>query len=82
MGWISWLLVGGMAGWLASMMMGTNARMGLVANIIVGIMGAMIGGFVLSFFGIGGVTGLNLWSMLVATMGAILLLYLVSLLKK
>lgn len=82
MGLISWLLVGGMAGWLASMMMGTNARMGLVANIIVGIAGAIIGGFVMGFFGIGGVTGLNIWSMLVATMGAILLLYLISVLRK
>jgi len=82
MGLISWLLVGGMAGWLASMMMGANARMGLVANIVVGIVGAIIGGFVLGFFGIGGVTGLNLWSMLVATMGAIILLYLISVLRR
>ena len=51
MGIILWLVFGAVAGWLASLIMKTDAEKGAVANIIVGIIGAMIGGFVFSLFG-------------------------------
>ena len=52
--------------------------MGLMANIAVGIIGALVGGFVLQIFGIGGVTGINLRSVLVAILGSCILLYIMN----
>ena len=77
MGIISWIILGGLAGWIASMVMGTDKSMGIVANIGVGIVGALIGGFVLSIFGGVGVTGFNIWSLAVAVVGSIILLWIV-----
>ena len=82
MGVIAWLVVGGLAGWIASIIMGKNASMGLIANIIVGIVGALIAGFLLRLFGINGVTGFNVWSILVAIGGACLLLFVVKLVRR
>ncbi len=82
MGILSWLIVGGLAGWIASIIMGKNASMGLIANIIVGIIGAIGAGFILRLFGVNGVTGFNLWSILVAIGGACLLLFIVRLVKR
>lgn len=69
-----WIILGGLSGWIASMLAGTNAHMGVVANIAVGIIGAFIGGLVFSLFGGEGVNGLNLWSVLVAVVGSFILL--------
>ena len=77
MGIISWIILGGLAGWIASMIMGTNKSMGVVANIGVGVVGALIGGFILSIFGGVGVTGFNIWSLAVAILGSIILLAIV-----
>jgi len=77
MGIIAWLVLGGIAGWLASMVAGNNASQGLLGNIIVGILGAFIGGFLFSLLGGSGVTGFNLWSVLVAFIGATVLLFIV-----
>ncbi len=74
MGIISWIILGAVAGWIASMITGHDASMGWVANVIVGIVGALIGGFVMSLIGNTGVDGFNLTSFLVATGGAVLLL--------
>ena len=82
MGIVSWLVVGALSGWIASKIMGKNAKMGWIANIIVGIIGAFIGGFVLGFFGIGGVTGLNLWSILLSIFGSCLLLFVINKLSR
>ncbi|MDA8597149.1 GlsB/YeaQ/YmgE family stress response membrane protein [Candidatus Pacebacteria bacterium] len=71
MGILTWIIVGGVAGWLGSIIMKTNASMGLLMNIIVGIVGAFLGGFIFSFFGAGGFSGFNLYSLLVATVGAV-----------
>lgn len=79
---ILWIVLGAIAGWLASLIMGRNAQMGLLANIIVGIVGALIGGFIMNFFDQSGTTGFNLWSLLVATLGAILLLFLLGLIRR
>jgi uncharacterized membrane protein YeaQ/YmgE (transglycosylase-associated protein family) len=69
-----WIILGGIAGWLASMVMGTNARQGCFADVVIGIVGALIGGFLFSLLGGRGVTGFNLWSLFVAFLGAVILL--------
>jgi uncharacterized membrane protein YeaQ/YmgE (transglycosylase-associated protein family) len=71
---IGWIVLGAIAGWLASMVAGRNAQMGLLANIIAGIIGALIGGFLFSMFGGAGVTGFNIYSLLVAFVGAVVVL--------
>ena len=79
---IFWILLGALAGWIASMIMGRNAQMGALANIIVGIIGALIGGFVMNSLGGPGVTGFNLYSVLVAIGGAVVLLLIVGLFRR
>jgi uncharacterized membrane protein YeaQ/YmgE (transglycosylase-associated protein family) len=80
---ILWIIFGALAGWIASMIMGANARMGALANIVVGIVGAIIGGFLMTnVFGAQGVTGFNLTSLLVAIGGAVILLFLVGLVRR
>lgn len=74
MGWIGWIILGAIAGWLASVIMGTDDRQGCIINIVVGIIGALIGGLIMNFIGGQGVTGFNLWSLLVAVLGAVVLL--------
>lgn len=74
MGVIGWIILGGLAGWIASMIMGTNASMGVVANIVVGVVGALIGGFLFSLIGGADITGFNLWSLFVAVIGSVILL--------
>jgi uncharacterized membrane protein YeaQ/YmgE (transglycosylase-associated protein family) len=78
MGIITWIILGALAGWIASMITGTNAQMGAFANIVVGIIGALIGGFLFNLLGGRGVTGFNLWSLLVSIIGAVILLALVK----
>lgn len=80
MGWLAWLIVGAVAGWLASMAMKTNGQQGLLMDIVVGIAGAFIGGFLFNQFGAAGVTGFNIWSVIVAFIGAVVLLALLRLL--
>ena len=77
-----WILLGALAGWIASMIMGRNAQMGALANIVVGIVGALIGGLLMNAFGAPGVTGFNLYSILVAIAGAVVLLFLVGLMRR
>lgn len=77
---ISWIVLGGIAGWLASIITRRNDRMGCITNIIAGVVGAAVGGWVFSLFGSTGVTGFNLPSLLVALVGAIIVLGVVNLL--
>lgn len=79
MGIISWIVLGGIAGWLASIITKRNDQMGCITNIIAGIIGAAVGGWVFSFFGGQGVTGFNLPSLGVAFVGAIIVLAVVNL---
>lgn len=79
---IFWVLLGALAGWIASMIMGRDAQMGAAANIVVGIIGAVIGGLIMSSLGGPGVTGFNLYSILVAIGGAIVLLFIVGLFRR
>lgn len=82
MGTLSWIIVGALSGWIASIITGNNRSMGLIANIIVGIIGAYIGGWILNYFGIAGITGFNLWSIIVSILGAIILLFIINIFKK
>jgi uncharacterized membrane protein YeaQ/YmgE (transglycosylase-associated protein family) len=67
-----WIIFGAIVGWIASAFMGTSE--GLVKDVILGIIGAVLGGWLMSFFGKGGVTGFNLYSFLVAVLGAVVLI--------
>lgn len=79
---IAWLVLGAVAGWLASIVMKTNAQMGMLANIVVGIIGAFIGGWVLGLLGFQVQDGqLNLPSLLSAVLGAVILIGLLKLLS-
>lgn len=81
MGLIVWLVVGGVIGWLASIIMRTDAQQGILLNIIVGIVGAFIGGLIFSGGSING-NGLNLYSFLVSLLGAVVLLAIVNLFRR
>jgi uncharacterized membrane protein YeaQ/YmgE (transglycosylase-associated protein family) len=77
-----WLIMGGLAGWVASMITGRNQSMGLFANIIVGIVGGVLGGWIASLLGLGTINGFNLGSFLIALGGACLLLIITGIFKK
>jgi uncharacterized membrane protein YeaQ/YmgE (transglycosylase-associated protein family) len=75
MGIISWVIFGAIAGWLASIVLKTNDQQGALGNIIVGIVGAVVGGWLAGFFFDGvGVSGFNLESFIVAVVGAVIVL--------
>ncbi|TSC68864.1 MAG: transglycosylase [Parcubacteria group bacterium Gr01-1014_56] len=78
MGVIIWIVFGALVGWVASMIMNTDAEQGAMLNIIIGIVGAVIGGFIMSFLGQSGVDGFNLYSFLVALLGACALIAIVK----
>lgn len=81
---LAWLIVGGIAGWLASLVMKTNAAQGTLLDIVVGIVGAFIGGAVLPLVGFEGAsfTGFNLPSLLTAFVGAIILIGTLKLVRR
>lgn len=80
MGIILWIVFGAFVGIVASMLMGS--REGLVMDIILGVLGAVLGGWLMSLFGKGGVTGFNLYSFLVALLGAIVLIAIVRAVRR
>jgi len=80
MGFISWIVLGGIAGWLASIIMKRNDQMGCISNIVAGVIGGVVGGWVFSLFGKTGVTGFNLPSLIVAFIGAVIVLAVFNLL--
>jgi uncharacterized membrane protein YeaQ/YmgE (transglycosylase-associated protein family) len=85
MNFIIWLVVGGVIGWLASMLMKTNDQQGLFLNVIVGIVGAMVGGWFISpLVGVGTINQNNfsLPAMLVSLVGAAILLAIVNLFRR
>jgi uncharacterized membrane protein YeaQ/YmgE (transglycosylase-associated protein family) len=71
-----WIVLGAVAGWIASIIMKTDARQGPVADIVLGIVGAIVGGFIMGLFGEAGVSGFNLYSLIVSILGAVVLIYL------
>ena len=79
---IAWIVLGALAGWIASMIMGTNSQQGCLLDIVVGIIGAFIGGFVMSLFGGPGVSGFNIPSIIVSIVGAVILLAVVKAVRR
>ena len=72
---IAWIVLGLLAGWIASRIM-TGSGMGLVMNLVLGVVGALVGGFLVNMLGGAGVTGFNLWSLVVAVLGAVVVLWI------
>ncbi len=73
---LAWLVIGLLAGWLASMVMKTDAAQGPMMDIIMGVIGAFVGGFIMNMLGEPGVTGFNVYSLLVATLGAVVTIWI------
>lgn len=85
MNFIIWIVVGGIIGWLASMVMKTNAQQGLILNVVVGIVGAFLGGLLLApLFGSGTINGndFSLSGLVISFLGAIILLAIVNLFRR
>lgn len=82
---IVWLVVGGLVGWVASMLMRTNAQQGMFLNVVVGIIGAAIGGWFLSpLFGVSTINqdNFSVPGLLVSLLGAVILLAIVNLVRR
>jgi uncharacterized membrane protein YeaQ/YmgE (transglycosylase-associated protein family) len=82
MGIILYIVFGALVGWIASIIMGRNAEQGALGNIVVGILGAFLGGWIMSALGSTGVNGFNLRSFLVALLGAVVLLFVFNLVRR
>ena len=81
MGIIAWIVFGLLAGWVAKMLVPGRDPQGCIITMVIGVLGAVIGGFIGSWLGFGAVTGFNLKSFLIAVVGSILLLALYHLLR-
>lgn len=85
MNFIIWIVVGGLIGWVASMIMRTDGQQGVFLNIIVGLIGALIGGWLISpILGVGTIndSAFSVGSLLVSLLGAVILLAVVNLLRR
>ena len=81
MNFILWLIIGALAGWIASLIMKTNAEQGLLIDIVVGIIGAFIGGWVVSLFGVDPNNGFII-SLITAVIGAVILLAIIKAVRR
>ncbi|MCK0091408.1 GlsB/YeaQ/YmgE family stress response membrane protein [Rhodococcus sp. F64268] len=78
LGIIGWIIIGGLAGWIGSKIMGTDAQQGILLNIVVGIIGGLLGGFLLNLLGVDVEGGGLIFSFLTCLLGAVILLFLVK----
>lgn len=76
MGFITWIVLGLVSGWIASIFMKTDNSQGAIQDIVLGVFGAIVGGWIMNFFGEAGVTGFNLYSVVVAVIGAMILIWI------
>ena len=74
---LAWLIVGIIAGWLAKMVIPGEGPMGLLGDLVTGVVGAIVGGLIFNYFGHPGATGVNVGSIAVAFVGAVVVLWLV-----
>ncbi|CAN5292875.1 GlsB/YeaQ/YmgE family stress response membrane protein [soil metagenome] len=77
-----WIILGGVAGWIASMIMKSDSSQGTLMDIVLGVVGAVVGGYVMNFFGQAGVTGFNIYSLIVATVGAVIVIWIGRMLRR
>lgn len=84
MGIIIWLIMGGIVGWIASMIMGTSGRQGIILNVVVGIVGAVLGGWLIGpLIGAGSINdGITIMSFIVSLIGAVILLAIIGLFQR
>jgi uncharacterized membrane protein YeaQ/YmgE (transglycosylase-associated protein family) len=75
-----WIILGAVAGWIADVIMSSNH--GVLEDIILGVIGGFVGGFIMNSFGQNGMTGFNFYSLIVAVIGAVVLIFLGRLLHK
>ena len=75
MGVVSWLILGLIGGFVGSKVFNGRGE-GLLMDIVLGIVGAVVGGVIMTALGLGGITGLNIWSMIVAIIGSIVVLFI------
>lgn len=79
MSFLTYIIFGGLVGWVASMLMHTDAQQGILLNVLVGIVGAVLGTWIFGFFGMDeGVSGFNLASFVVALVGSVVLIAIVK----
>ncbi|WP_080791975.1 GlsB/YeaQ/YmgE family stress response membrane protein [Corynebacterium pacaense] len=79
---VAWIIIGGLAGWIASKIKGTDAQQGILLNIVVGVVGGLIGGWLLGLFGVDVAGGGWIFSFLTCLLGAVILLSLIRLVRK
>ncbi|MGW0037626.1 GlsB/YeaQ/YmgE family stress response membrane protein [Gordonia sp. NPDC003376] len=81
LGFLGWIIIGGLAGWIGSKIMKTDDQMGLLLNIVVGVVGGLIGGWLLSLFGVDVKGGGLIFSFVTCLAGACILLWIVGLVR-
>lgn len=82
MGIILWIIFGALAGWIASVIMKTDNSQGTMMDIIMGIVGSVVGGLLMNSVGQSGVDGFNLYSLVVAVIGAIVVIYVARMMRR
>ncbi|GGG79157.1 GlsB/YeaQ/YmgE family stress response membrane protein [Corynebacterium pelargi] len=82
LGFFGWIIIGGLAGWIASKIKGTDAQQGIGLNIVVGVVGGLLGGFLLNIFGVDVENGGLIFSFLTCLLGAVIALSIVQLVTK
>lgn len=81
MGLLLWIIFGALVGWIASAIMGASGKIGLIGDIIVGVVGALVGGWLANGIGESGVGGFTLYSFIVAVIGACVFIAALRLLR-
>ncbi|MGV9825430.1 MULTISPECIES: GlsB/YeaQ/YmgE family stress response membrane protein [unclassified Gordonia (in: high G+C Gram-positive bacteria)] len=81
LGFFGWIIIGGLAGWIASKILKTDDQMGILLNIVVGIVGGLVGGWILKLFGVDVSGGGLIFSFLTCLAGACLLLWIVGMIR-
>ncbi len=82
LGFLGWIIIGGLAGWIASKIKGTDEQQGLVLNVLVGVAGGLIGGFLLNLLGVDVAGGGLIFSFLTCLLGSVILLTIVNKIRR
>ncbi|AHI23868.1 hypothetical protein B843_12460 [Corynebacterium vitaeruminis DSM 20294] len=82
LGFFGWIIIGGLAGWIASKIKGTDAQQGILLNVVVGVVGGLLGGWLLSLFGVDVAGGGLIFSFITCLIGAVILISIVQLVRR